>query len=181
MLTAQSFPIQASNCGVNWLINYWCFWTVYGSHPQRSSSPLKTGPCTETSVTDHQPAPRNIREERRPQWHRGGRLKPRIPHGLRIKRRFILCLRIVALRCIRKAEVTLYIFWTRHWMEIWRLVDKITWRLFNTSAVLYGSETWSLTLWEKRRLRVFENGVLRGIFGRKRDKITGEWIKLRNE
>ena len=36
-------------------------------------------------------------------------------------------------------------------------------------AVLYGCETWSLTLGEERRLRVFENRVLRGIFGAKRD------------
>jgi len=130
MSTVQNFPMQASNCGVDWLINCRWFWAAYGSHPQRSSSPLKRGPCTETSVTNHQPAPRNIREERRPQWHRGGSLKPRIPHGLRIKRTFILCLRIVTLRCIRKADVTLYTFWTRHWMEIWRLVAKITHRLF---------------------------------------------------
>jgi hypothetical protein len=39
-------------------------------------------------------------------------------------------------------------------------------------VVLYGYETWSLTLREKRRLRVFDNGVLRGIFGRKRDEVT---------
>ena len=47
--------------------------------------------------------------------------------------------------------------------------------------VLYGCETWSLTLREKRRLRVFENKVLRRIFGRKRDEVTGEWRKLHNE
>ena len=41
-------------------------------------------------------------------------------------------------------------------------------------VVLYGCETWSLTLREKRRLRVFENRVLRGIFGPKRDEVTGE-------
>jgi hypothetical protein len=39
----------------------------------------------------------------------------------------------------------------------------------------------SLTLWEERRLRVFENRVLRGIFGPKRDEVTGEWRKLHNE
>ena len=48
-------------------------------------------------------------------------------------------------------------------------------------VVLYGCETWSLTLWEKRRLRVFENRVLRGIFGHKSDEVTGEWRKLHNE
>ena len=46
--------------------------------------------------------------------------------------------------------------------------------------VLYGSETWSLTLREEHRLRVFENKVLREIFGAKRDEITGEWRKLHN-
>jgi hypothetical protein len=44
-----------------------------------------------------------------------------------------------------------------------------------------GCESWSLTLREKRRLRVFENRVLRGIFGAKRDDVTGEWRKLHNE
>ena len=48
-------------------------------------------------------------------------------------------------------------------------------------VVLYGCETWSLTLREERRLRVFENTVLRGIFGPKRDEVTGEWRKLHNE
>jgi hypothetical protein len=41
--------------------------------------------------------------------------------------------------------------------------------------------TWSLTLREERRLRVFENRVLRRVFGPKRDKVTGEWRKLHNE
>jgi len=46
---------------------------------------------------------------------------------------------------------------------------------------LYGCETWSLTLREERRLRVFENRVLRRIFGPKREEATGEWRKLHNE
>ena len=41
-------------------------------------------------------------------------------------------------------------------------------------VVLYGCETWSLTLREERRLRVFENRVLRRIFGPKRDEVTGD-------
>ena len=41
-------------------------------------------------------------------------------------------------------------------------------------VVLYGCETWSLTLREERRLRVFENRVLRRVFGPKRDEVTGE-------
>ena len=48
-------------------------------------------------------------------------------------------------------------------------------------VVLYGCETWSLTLREEHRLRVFENRVLRRIFGPKRDRVTGEWRKLHNE
>jgi len=48
-------------------------------------------------------------------------------------------------------------------------------------AVLYGCETWSLTLKEERRQGVSENRVLRRIFGHKRDEVTGEWEKLHNE
>jgi hypothetical protein len=47
--------------------------------------------------------------------------------------------------------------------------------------VLDGCETWSLTLREEHRLRVFENRVLRREFGHKRDEVTGEWRKLHNE
>jgi len=47
--------------------------------------------------------------------------------------------------------------------------------------VLYGCETWSLALREERKLRVFENMVLRRIFGPRRDEVTGEWRKLHNE
>jgi hypothetical protein len=48
-------------------------------------------------------------------------------------------------------------------------------------VVLYGCETWSLTLREEHRLGVFENRVLRRIFGPKRDEVTGEWRKMHNE
>jgi hypothetical protein len=48
-------------------------------------------------------------------------------------------------------------------------------------VVLYGCETWSLTLREEHRLGVFENRVLKRIFGPKRDEVTGEWRKLHNE
>jgi len=48
-------------------------------------------------------------------------------------------------------------------------------------VVLYGCETWSLTLREERRLWVFENRVLRRVFGPKSDEVTGEWRKLHNE
>jgi PAS domain-containing protein len=49
------------------------------------------------------------------------------------------------------------------------------------SFVLYGYETWSLTLREERKLRVFENRALRKIFGPQRDEVTGEWRKLHEE
>jgi hypothetical protein len=48
-------------------------------------------------------------------------------------------------------------------------------------VVLYGCETWSLTPREEHRLRMFENRVLRRIFGPKRDEVTGEWRRLHNE
>jgi hypothetical protein len=62
-------------------------------------------------------------------------------------------------------------------------VQKLNIKIYRTvilSVVLYGCETWSLTLREERSLRVFENRVLRGIFGSKRDGVTGEWRKLHN-
>ena len=49
------------------------------------------------------------------------------------------------------------------------------------SVVLYGCETWSLTLREERKLRVFENVVLRRIFIPRRDEVTGEWWRLHNK
>jgi hypothetical protein len=47
-------------------------------------------------------------------------------------------------------------------------------------VVLYECETWSLTLREEHRVRVFENSALRRIFGPKRDEVTGGWRKLHN-
>ena len=49
------------------------------------------------------------------------------------------------------------------------------------TVVLCGCETWSFTLREERRWRVFENSVLRRIFGPKRDEVIGQWRKLHNE
>ena len=46
--------------------------------------------------------------------------------------------------------------------------------------VLYGCETWPLIMMEERRLRVFENRMLRRIFGPQRDELTWEWRKLHN-
>jgi len=62
-------------------------------------------------------------------------------------------------------------------------IQKLKIKMYRTiilPVVLYGCETWSLTLREERRLRVFENRVLR-IFGPKRDEVTGKWRKLHNE
>jgi len=51
-------------------------------------------------------------------------------------------------------------------------------RIIILPVVLYGCETWSLTLREERRLRVFENRGLRRVFGPKRDEVTGKWKKI---
>jgi hypothetical protein len=56
-----------------------------------------------------------------------------------------------------------------------------TYKTIILPVVLYGCETWSLTLREEHRLRVFENRVLRRIFGPKRDEVTGEWRKFHSE
>jgi hypothetical protein len=56
-----------------------------------------------------------------------------------------------------------------------------TYTIIILSEVLYGCETWSLTLREEYRLRVFENRVLRRISGPKRDEVTGGWRKVHNE
>jgi hypothetical protein len=48
-------------------------------------------------------------------------------------------------------------------------------------VVLHGCETWSVTLREEQRLKVFENRALRRIMGPKRDEVTGEWRRLHNE
>jgi len=63
-------------------------------------------------------------------------------------------------------------------------IQKLTIKIYRTiilPLVLYGCETWTLTLREERRLRVFENRVLRRVFGPNRDEVTGEWRKLHNE
>ena len=63
-------------------------------------------------------------------------------------------------------------------------VQNLKIKIYRTIAlpvVLYESATWSLILSEEPRLRVFENRVLRRIFGSKRDEITREWRKLHNE
>ena len=59
--------------------------------------------------------------------------------------------------------------------------DQDIYRTIILPFVLYGCETWSLKRREERKLRVFENMVLRRIFGPGRDEVTGEWRRLRNE
>ena len=64
------------------------------------------------------------------------------------------------------------------------LSKKLKIKIYRTvilAVVLYGCETWSLTLREERGLRVFKNRVLRRVFGPRRDEVTGEWRKLYNE
>jgi hypothetical protein len=64
------------------------------------------------------------------------------------------------------------------------LLKNIKIRVYRTIIlpfVLYGCETWSLPLKEEQKLRVFENRVLRRIFGPKRDEVTGEWRSIHNE
>jgi hypothetical protein len=63
-------------------------------------------------------------------------------------------------------------------------VKKVKVRIYKTlifPVVLYGCETWSLTVREEDKLRVFENRVLRRIFGPKKDGVMGGWRKLHNE
>jgi hypothetical protein len=54
-------------------------------------------------------------------------------------------------------------------------------RVFDISAALYGCETWSLTLKDEHRLRIFWRRVLRKIFGPERSGVTGDWRRLHNE
>jgi hypothetical protein len=56
-----------------------------------------------------------------------------------------------------------------------------TYKTIILPVVLYGCETWSLTIREEHRLRVSEKTVLRRIFGLKRDKVRGGWRKLHND
>jgi hypothetical protein len=69
--------------------------------------------------------------------------------------------------------------------SVFQFVSKNTkikiYRTIILPLVLYGCEAWSVTLREEYRLRVFENRVLRRIFGPKRDEVTGEWRRLHNE
>ena len=59
-------------------------------------------------------------------------------------------------------------------------IQKLKIKIYRTimlPVVLYGCESWLLTLRDERRLRVLENRVLRRVFEPKRDEVTGEWRK----
>jgi hypothetical protein len=62
-----------------------------------------------------------------------------------------------------------------------KAVKDRTYKTIILHVVLYGCETWSLTLREEHKQRVFENRVLKRIFGPKRDGVTGGWRKLHTE
>ena len=77
----------------------------------------------------------------------------------------------------------MHTFFFNDLIQLYYIYNSITkiYRTIILPVVLYGCETWSLTLRDERRLRVFENRVLRRVFGPKRDEVTGEWRKLHNE
>jgi hypothetical protein len=60
-------------------------------------------------------------------------------------------------------------------------IETKIWRIVILHVVLYGCESWPLTLREEQRLRLFENRVLREIFGPERGEVTGTWGRQRNE
>ncbi|KAJ4450659.1 hypothetical protein ANN_02088 [Periplaneta americana] len=82
-----------------------------------------------------------------------------------------------------RLNFSLYIHTTRKLLSSNLLSKNLKVRIYKTvilPVVLYGCETWTLTLREEQRLRLFENKVVRKIFGSKRDEVTGEWRKLHN-
>jgi hypothetical protein len=62
-----------------------------------------------------------------------------------------------------------------------KIVKIKLYKIITLPVVLYGCETWSLTIREEHRLKVFESGVLKRVFGTRRDGVTGGWRKLHNE
>jgi len=72
----------------------------------------------------------------------------------------------------------LAIIWCRTFLSSRLLSKNLKIKIYKTIILpvpLYGFETWLLTLREEKKLRVFENKVLRRIFGPRRDEVTGEW------
>jgi hypothetical protein len=74
-------------------------------------------------------------------------------------------------------------YWVQNLLSSSLLYKNIEIKIYRTIilSVVYVCETWSLTLREEHRLGVFENRVLRRLFGLKRDEVTGEWRKLHSE
>jgi len=92
------------------------------------------------------------------------------------KRNFVLCNTLVSGNaCCRPGQNLL----SSRFLSKNMKVNK--YRTIILPVVLCGCETWSLTLKEESRLRMFENVVLGRIFGPKSDEVTGEWRKLDNE
>jgi hypothetical protein len=79
----------------------------------------------------------------------------------------------------RPADVTMMMSVPNYSLQ-WHIIPPkvYIYRTIILPVVLYGCETWSLTLREERRLRVFENRVLRRIFGPRRDKVMGGMEKI---
>ena len=77
-------------------------------------------------------------------------------------------------QCLYKGDLYLYLMFCRQDYCFVRFLKIKIYRTIILPVVLYGCETWSLTFREERRLRVFENRVLRRVFGPKRDEVTGE-------
>jgi hypothetical protein len=80
--------------------------------------------------------------------------------------------------------VVRYIYSVQKLLSFRLLSKNVKIRIFETifhPVVLYVCKTWSLILKEEHRLRVFENRVMRRIFGSKRDEVTGGWRELHNE
>jgi len=74
--------------------------------------------------------------------------------------------------------------WVKNLLSFRLLSKNLKIKIYRTiifPVVLYGCEAWSLTVRVKGKLRVFENMVLRRIFGPRSDEVTGEWRRLHNE
>jgi hypothetical protein len=71
--------------------------------------------------------------------------------------------------------------WSSHLLQKKKTVKIRIYKTIILPVVLHGCETWSLILRNKYRLRIFENRVVRRIFGPRRDEVSGGWRKLHNE
>ena len=89
----------------------------------------------------------------------------------------MLFLKIEVRKCLLSFGAESFVFQ----VAIQKFKDQDIYRTIILPVVLYGCETWSLTLREDRKLKVMENMVLRIIFGPRRDEVTGEWRRLHNE